>query len=291
MVGRGVAGNEGECINIASTGKMKEPRWAITFLRALERTGQVRLAAKDAGIDHSTAYARRKAHREFAHAWAAALEAHAAAIAQAEAEEIAAVRERQQEPLFSGEPELFPKGQGDCREHAISGGQVKRVNKARWGKRAEALFFATLAETANVKLAAEAAGFSTTALYARRLRHLAFQEKWAAAVDTARARLDLGILELANRAIEEAVAGVSNAAPKMSISEALHILKLGAEPRAPTGTSSRRTGHRAGASDRLASDQEVRAALVKSLKAFGVRIRREDLANGQGSAGDSSNVT
>src|SRR4051794_21378387 len=70
----------------------KTPRWVAPFLRALERTGQARSAADDAGIDHTTAYARRTAHEEFAAAWAAALAAHSAAEARAEAEEAAAVR-------------------------------------------------------------------------------------------------------------------------------------------------------------------------------------------------------
>src|SRR4051794_34833569 len=50
-------------------GKRKPPRWVIPFLRALERTGEVRTAARDAGVDHSTAYARRKAHADFAADW------------------------------------------------------------------------------------------------------------------------------------------------------------------------------------------------------------------------------
>ena len=51
----------------------KMPRWTIAFLRALERTGQVQAAADDAGVDRSTAFARRKAHADFAVDWAAAL--------------------------------------------------------------------------------------------------------------------------------------------------------------------------------------------------------------------------
>src|SRR3954451_2591125 len=74
------------------TNKRKPPAWAMYFLRARERTGQARAAAEGAGVDHTTAYARRKAHAEFAAAWAAALRAHAAAKARAEEEEIAAVR-------------------------------------------------------------------------------------------------------------------------------------------------------------------------------------------------------
>ena len=55
----------------------KEPRWTIAFLRALERTGEVRGAAEDAGVDYSTAYARRRRHADFAGAWDAAMCRHA----------------------------------------------------------------------------------------------------------------------------------------------------------------------------------------------------------------------
>src|SRR5690348_9201158 len=66
----------------------KRPRWVTAFLRALERNGEVRAAAKDAGIDHSTAYARRRAHGEFAEGWARALAAHSEAKRLAEEEEV-----------------------------------------------------------------------------------------------------------------------------------------------------------------------------------------------------------
>ena len=56
------------------------PRWTIAFLRALERSGDVRASAEDAGIDHSTAYARRRAHAEFAIAWDEALCSHKARV-------------------------------------------------------------------------------------------------------------------------------------------------------------------------------------------------------------------
>jgi hypothetical protein len=220
---------------------------------------------------------RRKTHGEFAITWEAALEAHASAKAWDEAEEIAAIRTRARSlPPGCAEPVPPSFADGGAAEYMICGEQVKRVNGARWGKRAEALFFATLAETANVKLAADAAGFSTTALYARRLRHPVFAEKWAAAVATARARLDLGIVELANKAIEEALAGVSGAAPKISIAEALQILKIGAQPEVPTGPDGRRRLN-AGARANLgvATNEEIAEALAKRLAAFGRRIERE----------------
>src|SRR5437763_16742767 len=72
--------------------KRKAPRWVIPFVRALARTGVAREAAKDAGIDHSTAYERRKAHAEFAADWAAALRMHAILKAEEEREAVAAIR-------------------------------------------------------------------------------------------------------------------------------------------------------------------------------------------------------
>ena len=75
---------------------------------------------------------------------------------------------------------------------------------------------------------------------------------------------------------------------QVSIADALHLLKLGAEPRPASSGSSRRAGRRGGANDGVASDAEVRAALVKSLKAFGVRVTREDLLGQSPREGEDS---
>jgi hypothetical protein len=68
------------------------PRWVTPFLRALERTGQVRAAAEDAGIDHTTAYLRRRSHADFADAWAEALRAHGARVDEERAGEVEGLR-------------------------------------------------------------------------------------------------------------------------------------------------------------------------------------------------------
>src|SRR4051812_8295089 len=74
------------------TRRRKAPRWVVPFLRALERTGEARAAAADAGIGWSTAYARRRAHPDFAAGWAGALRAHAERVEGEEVEELEAVR-------------------------------------------------------------------------------------------------------------------------------------------------------------------------------------------------------
>ena len=78
----------GSPIGSGMTKKRRAPRWTIPFLRALERTGDARASAEDAGIDHTTAYARRRAHPEFAAAWEEAIAAHAAGAERGKAEEL-----------------------------------------------------------------------------------------------------------------------------------------------------------------------------------------------------------
>jgi hypothetical protein len=262
----------------------KPPRWTIAFLRALERIGAARAAAVDAGIDHSTAYARRRAHAEFAAAWEAAVAAHKARVAEEERAAIAAVRAGRSAPHPSIAAQRVPPSpaEGGAAEMAASGGQMKRVNEARWSKAAELRFFATLADTANVQAAADAAGFSTNAIYARRLRHPLFREQWAAAVDTGRARIELGLIEIANLAIERAIANVPDQPPQVSVQEALQILKLGAEPNVPAGPNGRRRLNAGAiANSRVATNEEIADALAKRLARFAVRKQKEKKARGQ----------
>src|SRR5437763_13731277 len=49
--------------------KRKAPRWARPFLRARVRTGNARASAEEAGVDHTTAYLRRRTHPSFAADW------------------------------------------------------------------------------------------------------------------------------------------------------------------------------------------------------------------------------
>ena len=56
------------------TGKKKAPAWRAGFLRALARGRNVRAAAREAGVDHGTAYYHRKRDEGFAEGWERALE-------------------------------------------------------------------------------------------------------------------------------------------------------------------------------------------------------------------------
>jgi hypothetical protein len=258
------------------------PRWVIAFLRALERTGSVRAAAADAGVDHSTAYARRRAHADFADRWDGALRAHKAAKARGEAEEIAAFLAS---PPLPARPRIKSGGESPCpakgggavgEDLIVSGGQVKRAGPGRWTKAKEKIFFEELAATANARAAAAAVGMSKNAVLQRRLRHPVFAAKWDAVVATSRASINLYLVEASNQTFDPDMLDTGEVTPKVTIDQAIKISQLGGakkqepatDPFDDPGTSYE---------DDIA---DIRERMVKKLQAMRRRDRPELLARG-----------
>lgn len=131
------------------------PRWTIAFLRSLERTGKVRTAAEDAGVDHTTVYARRRSHPEFDRLWRGALVAHEMWGKVKEEEEIAALQRCPSTIASSGNGPRPRSGE----ELVGAGSQVKRAGHDRWSQAKEKLFFDELAATANVTRRPRRPGF------------------------------------------------------------------------------------------------------------------------------------
>jgi hypothetical protein len=193
----------------------KAPRWTVAFLRALKRTGDVRAASLDAGIDHTTAYLRRRSHADFADAWDEALRAFESGQARIEEEQLEAVRSVGAELLATT---------------ALGGAQVKRVHEGRWTPAREKRFFDELAGTANVKRSADAAGVSTAAVYARRMKQPLFRAKWEAVLETGRAAIEMKLVEAANKTFDPDLdlgdLDLGNVQPKVSVAEAIRIVQL-----------------------------------------------------------------
>jgi hypothetical protein len=241
-------------------GMKREPRWVKVFLNQLERSGNVRLAAEGAGVDFSTAYQRRKRHGEFAEAWEGAL----AAYRQGQEERDGEAEIAPPSPACAGATSPAKAGEEIIRPD----GKLIRAGPGRWSRRAEGAFLAALAETANVTRAAEAAGVSTVAVYARRLKRPEFAEAWEAALDTGKARLEAMLVEAAQRRFDPDTLPIADTEPQVSVGEAIHIVKL---KRSEPGQGPANGG---GAAPRVASDAEVREALAKRLRAFGVRVSK-----------------
>ena len=211
----------------------REPRWVTPFLRALERTGEVRPAAADAGIDWSTAYQRRKAHAEFAEAWEEALRRRSERRKKEEEEELQSLNKLRTNGGQEFGPSTMqsslhgpPPRSGE--ETVMTNGQVKRVGNGRWGKRTEKIFFDELAATANARMAAAAVGLSKNAALQRRLRHPVFAAKWDAVVRTARASIDLYLVEETNKSFDPEDLETGEVTPKVSIDQAIKISQIGA---------------------------------------------------------------
>jgi hypothetical protein len=108
--------------------------------------------------------------------------------------------------------------------------KVVRTTAQRWSDKAEALFLEELAATCNVRAAAAACGFSTVAIYKRRMRWPAFAEAWALAIEQGYANLEAMLVERATDSLlpsaEAAVAEGAARGPTMSIGDAMNLLRL-----------------------------------------------------------------
>ena len=107
--------------------------------------------------------------------------------------------------------------------------QVRRQAKRDWTKAKEKAFLGTLAETCNVRVAAEAAGMSVCGAYLRRKKVAAFRAGWAEAIATAYQRLELVMLDRALNGTEKIVVRKDGSEERMREYPnqiALHLLKM-----------------------------------------------------------------
>lgn len=209
----------------------REPRWVRVFLKGLGEVGTVRLAAERAGVDFSTAYARRRRHPDFAAEWEAAVDRDRSPSARLRSGEPLA---RRADTMVGAEASAAPRparGGGSDELCVRPDGKMVRVGEGRWSVARERRFLAELASSANVRRAAAAAGVSTAALYARRLKHGGFRAAWDLAIDAGKARVHAYLIEAADRTFDPASLPIPSDGPRVSVSEAVSILRLkGVEP-------------------------------------------------------------
>src|SRR4051812_3807859 len=128
------------------------------FLAALGRAGNARLAARQLGVHRSTYTKRRARDPAFAARWDSRLAAVDSALKPADG--------APSPPTFA---DLRTQG-GELNVARLAGGryQARRAPSGRMTRAAELVFLEALAATANVRLAAAAAGFSHSAFYYRK---------------------------------------------------------------------------------------------------------------------------
>lgn len=185
----------------------RETRHAA-FLRALARHGNAREAARALGLNRATLTRRRAADPAFAARWERAL---------------AVARER----LAARAPDA------GTRLVRLASGRVQRRRRPprALGRAAEQAFLLALSATANVRLAAAAAGFSHSAFYARRREDPAFAREMQAALAEGYGRVEAELLAAGLEGRDGAETddwrrNDSPAVPPMTANQALQLLHL-----------------------------------------------------------------
>jgi hypothetical protein len=162
---------------------------------------------------------------------------------------------------------------GKASELIVAGGARPKVRKPRvreWTRAREEKFLTTLAETCNVKLAAEAAGLSVSTAYDRRKTNAAFRAGWAEALASAYQRLELVLLDRALNGTEKVVTRRDGSEERMrdySNPVALTLLRMHRE-------TARETIEQPAEVDVA----EVRQRLVEKLQRLRKRFEEEDKA-------------
>ena len=192
--------------------RKKEPAWVAAFLAALGSCGNVTRSAALAGIDTTGPYNRRNRDAGFRAAWDQA---------------IAAREERAAGSVEAGSSVAPPDKREPAAEVELSASKAgfRRVAASRWSKASEELFLTELTTNANVQRAATAAGFSAAAVYKRRGNDPHFAAGWDAAIAVGRVRLESFLIVQAERNFDPDALPIGEGDPKVSVSEALNILK------------------------------------------------------------------
>ena len=155
------------------------------FLRILEGTGNVRLAARETGKAYATMQHRRKQHPPFAQEWDAALVAARARLAKNGGEQrpqATATAHRTQ----GGETVVVGRRDGRF--------QVRRAQPGKLTRACEQAFLAALSATANIALSASAAGAAEGAFYRRRRNNPAFAREWRLALQQGYEAVEMALL-------------------------------------------------------------------------------------------------
>ncbi|HEX8533613.1 MAG TPA: hypothetical protein VF662_05540 [Allosphingosinicella sp.] len=211
------------------------------FLRALERTGNVRLAARELGVHRGTYTKRRARCPAFAAQWEAALAASQANLHRSgracaleipprngEGDRLSGGGGAGRRPVDSLRP-LRTRGGEPTLVHLKNGRlQLREALPGRMTAETIEAFLETLEDTANIRLAAEAAGVAHSSILARARRDPGFAAIVAATVAEASARLPAAAAALTAEIAREVEAGRDERPhwpPGLTVAQALHALR------------------------------------------------------------------
>ena len=187
------------------------------FLRQLERTGNVTIAAECAGLAKSGLYKRRARDEGFSRACEAALAKFRSSLPRSggEGDRSAALSGGGAGPLRTAPGDLaFSRYAGRPQRRRMPAGRLTGLGITN--------FFAALANTANIRLAARAVGIAPSSIHARRRTDPGFAREMEAALDIARINVDCALIQAADRTFgADWIEEVDPDGPRMTIGQAI----------------------------------------------------------------------
>lgn len=162
------------------------------FLERFAMSGNVRMAAREAGVKYGTVQHRRKVDAAFAQLW----EATAAAV-QARLHLAGGKRGPEASGRPGGNPLRTRGGEPMVVRSRTGKLQIRLAHPGKLTKACEQTFLYALSATANVRLAAAAAGASVAAFYRRRRQNPAFAREMRLALKMGWERLEIAAVAAA----------------------------------------------------------------------------------------------
>jgi hypothetical protein len=167
----------------------------------------------------------------------------------------------------------------------IASARNRRVQIAQVGARklfdkaAKTVFLEWFAATCNIKLAAAKAGVAYQTVFKHRMSDAAFAAAWDRCLAQGYARLEAKMLETEAPAEAYDIAGDLDAPELQRLDPQLGMALLREHKKSLPGAGPSAFGEarKKGRRPRVASNAEVRTALVKRLVVFGIRIEEERL--------------
>ncbi len=271
----------------------REPEWVGLFLAALGSCGNVTRSAALAGVDVTGPYNRRARYPGFREAWELVM-AEREARAAGSLDTIGMIGALRDGPSTGSAAQGRAAPGSACsvspqdERLALSstGVRLGRGAVSRWSKGAEARFLEELTASANVARAAAAAGFSAAAVYKRKVRDPHFAAGWDAAIAVGRSRLEAHLLDAADRAFDPEALPIAEGSPKVTVSEAISILK-----HKPAGNGNDSNGGfmtwKEEADSKTPDEmKEVRERILEKLERFRVQETEDKLEKGWTRHGD-----
>jgi hypothetical protein len=183
-----------------------------------------------------------------------------------------------------------PCGPRNDEPQRIVPGKNRKVQIARTGKRKlfdrarRKVFLEWFAATANVKMSAEKAGVSYKTVFKHRMKDADFAQDWNRALAQGYARVEAKVLETRGPGGGGGPIAIDGDldAPELDEVDPQAVQLLREHRRGLAEGKGAGQSRKQGRRPRVASNAEVRAALLKRLKAFGIRVSGENGGAGSG---------